>query len=32
MTYDPTVLPAGVPVPEDDGAAEVIARLRSKEP
>ena len=22
MTYDPTVLPAGLPVPEDDGAAD----------
>jgi hypothetical protein len=31
MTYNPTVLP-GLPSPEDDGAAEVIAWLRSKEP
>ncbi len=22
MTYDPTVLPDGLPVPEDDGAAD----------
>ena len=28
MTYDPTVLPAGLPVPVDDGAAEHLPGLR----
>jgi hypothetical protein len=31
MTYNPTVLPAGLPVAEDDGAAEVIAWLRVRQ-
>jgi peroxiredoxin len=28
MTYDPTVLPAGLPVPEDDGAADHLTGMR----
>ena len=28
MSYDPTVLPAGLPVPEDDGAADHLTGMR----